>query len=106
MWYRFKSQWESWILVVDILSFGVLECWTLARTVETLCAILAAASLTGTGLIATSGLTSKSTLMKMILIPNPPDWALRPTKVFFSRSQASHEAYTCLRDCQIHGTRD
>ena len=46
-------------------------------------------------MITTTWLPWKSTLTKMMLIPNAPDWALQPTKVV-CRLSGFHEAYRRL----------
>ena len=45
-------------------------------------------------MITTTWLPWKSTLTKMMLIPNAPDWALQPTKVVFRRSKLSQANLT------------
>ena len=61
---------------MHILGVRMLD---LAHMVETY-SIVTAANQTWTGVITTTGLTSKSTLTKIVQIPLPQDWALLQKK--------------------------
>ena len=96
-------------LAHSMCAFWVRECCTQARIVETLWAILIAASSTGNGVITTTGLTSKSTPTKMIPIPHPQDRALRQRwspvgakPIRRCRLSELHEAYRSRRTGHIH----